>query len=51
MHGIFFPGEGGMLLPKSLGYNPQLIKETSGQKGADELDFSKSKSATTEASV
>merc|ERR1712146_286920 len=42
MHGIFFPGEGGMLLPKGCGYNPQLIKEKAGQKGSDELDFTKS---------
>ena len=41
MMGIFFPGEGGILLPKSFPYNPQLIKETTGQKGSDELDFSK----------
>merc|ERR1711871_1691620 len=39
MHFIFFPGEGGILLPKTLKYNPQLIKEKAGQKGADELDF------------
>merc|ERR1711988_961536 len=38
---IFFPGEGGIFLPKTFPYNPQLIKESSGQKGADELDFSK----------
>ena len=40
MFGIFFPGEGGILLPKGLGFNPQLIKESAGQKGADQLDFS-----------
>ena len=40
MHGIFFPGEGGILLPKTLNYNPQLIKEKEGQRGSDELDFS-----------
>merc|ERR1712023_269844 len=38
---IFFPGEGGVILPKTFPYNPQLVKETSGQKGSDELDFSK----------
>merc|ERR1719163_1428874 len=41
MFGIFFPGEGGMLLPKNFPYNPQLVKESAGQKGSDELDFSK----------
>merc|ERR1719440_1035858 len=46
MHGIFFPGEGGMLLPKTFPYNPQLIKEEEGQKGSDELDFSKAAEAT-----
>merc|ERR1719514_35087 len=39
-HFIFFPGEGGMLLPKNFPYNPQLVKEKEGQKGSDELDFS-----------
>merc|ERR1719181_1669821 len=41
MFGIFFPGEGGILLPKNFPYNPQLVKETAGQKGSDELDFPK----------
>jgi len=41
MFGIFFPGEGGIILPKTFPYNPQLIKEAEGQKGSDELDFSK----------
>jgi len=36
---IFFPGEGGVFLPKNFPYNPQLVKETAGQKGSDELDF------------
>ena len=40
MHFIYFPDEGGILLPKGLGFNPQLIKESAGQKGADQLDFS-----------
>ena len=40
MHLIYFPDEGGILLPKGLGFNPQLIKESAGQKGADQLDFS-----------
>ena len=39
MFGIFFPGEGGILLPKNFPYNPQLVKESAGQKGSDELDF------------
>ena len=39
MHGIYFPGEGGILLPKNLNYDPQLVKEAVGQKGADQLDF------------
>jgi NNP family nitrate/nitrite transporter-like MFS transporter len=39
MLGIFFPGEGGVFLPKTLNYNPQLVKETANQKGSDELDF------------
>ena len=42
MHFIYFPEEGGILLPKGLPFNPQLVKEKQGQKGADELDFSKS---------
>ena len=48
MLGIFFPGEGGIILPKSFPYNPQLVKETAGQKGSDELDFG-GKSTGTEA--
>ena len=40
MHFIYFPEEGGILLPKGLPFNPQLVKEKAGQKGADELDFS-----------
>ena len=39
MHLIYFPEEGGILLPKGLGYNPQLIKEKKNMKGSDELDF------------
>jgi NNP family nitrate/nitrite transporter-like MFS transporter len=42
MHFIYFPDEGGILLPKGLPFNPQLIKEKTNQRGADELDFSKS---------
>merc|ERR1711988_1612237 len=40
MHFIYFPDEGGILLPKGLPFNPQLIKEKSDQRGADQLDFS-----------
>jgi NNP family nitrate/nitrite transporter-like MFS transporter len=50
MFGIFFPGEGGILLPKSFPYNPQLIKEKAGTKGSDELDFS-AKATASEASA
>ena len=39
MHFIYFPDEGGILLPKGLPFNPQLVKEKAGQKGADQLDF------------
>jgi NNP family nitrate/nitrite transporter-like MFS transporter len=49
MHAIYFPDSGGILLPKGLGYNPQLIKEKAGQKGSDELDFSKSVTVKSEA--
>merc|ERR1719198_2050386 len=48
---IYFPEEGGAILPKGLPFNPQLIKESTGQKGSDELDFSKAKTGTSEASV
>jgi nitrate/nitrite transporter NarK len=49
MHFIYFPEEGGILLPPGLPFNPQLIKEKKGQKGSDELDFSKT--TTTSAKV
>ena len=39
MHFIYFPEEGGMLLPKGLGFDPQLVKPAANQKGADELSF------------
>ncbi|KAL3926703.1 MAG: hypothetical protein SGPRY_003178, partial [Prymnesium sp.] len=39
MHFIFFPGEGGILLPKNFPYNPQWIKPPASALGADELDF------------
>jgi nitrate/nitrite transporter NarK len=45
MHFIYFPEHGGILLPKGLPFNPQLIKEKAGQKGSDELDFSAKTSA------
>jgi nitrate/nitrite transporter NarK len=37
---IFFPGEGGILLPKDFPYDPQWIKPLANAKGADEIDFS-----------
>ena len=43
MHAIYFPDEGGILLPPGLKYDPQLVKAEKGQKGADELDFTKTK--------
>ena len=45
MHFIYFPEEGGILTPPGLGYNPQLIKQKQGQKGSDELDFTKTSTA------
>ena len=52
MHFIYFPEEGGILLPKGLPFDPQLIKEKAGQKGADELDFTNAaKKAPEQASV
>jgi len=47
MHGIYFPEEGGILLPKGLGFDPQLVKPAKGQKGADEVDFSKGQKSST----
>ena len=38
-HLLYFPKEGGMLLPPGLPFDPQLIKPAADQKGADELDF------------
>merc|ERR1719181_666612 len=49
MHFIYFPEEGGILLPKGLPFDPQLIKEKAGQKGADELDFTNKTAATSAA--
>ena len=51
MHLIYFPDEGGILLPKGLPFNPQLVKAKEGQKGADQLDFSNVKSAESKVSV
>merc|ERR1711998_365656 len=48
---LFFPGEGGIILPKNFPYDPQWIKPLEGAKGSDELDFTdvktSSKSGTT----
>merc|ERR1712146_731572 len=43
MHLIYFPEEGGILLPPGLKYNPQIIKPVQGQKGSDELNFGAAK--------
>jgi len=43
MHFIYFPDEGGILLPAGLKYDPQLVKAAKGQKGSDELNFSTTK--------
>jgi NNP family nitrate/nitrite transporter-like MFS transporter len=51
MHLIYFPDEGGILLPKGLPFNPQLVKAKEGQKGADQLDFSNVKSSESKVSV
>jgi len=50
MHFIYFPEAGGILLPKGLPFNPQLIKEKKGQKGSDELDFNNVSKSTTASS-
>jgi len=39
MHFLFFPGEGGILIPKNFPYDPQWIKPPSDAKGSDELNF------------
>jgi NNP family nitrate/nitrite transporter-like MFS transporter len=51
MHGIYFPEHGGMLFPAGgLGsYDPQLIKPPADMRGADQLNYDKSKSKTKEA--
>merc|ERR1719488_196798 len=46
MHFIYFPDQGGILLPKGLGFDPQLVKPAAGQKGADELNFDAAKKST-----
>ena len=51
MHFIYFPDEGGILLPKGLPFNPQLVKEKAGQKGSDQLDFSNVKTTDSKVSV
>jgi NNP family nitrate/nitrite transporter-like MFS transporter len=43
MHFIYFPDEGGILLPPGLKYNPQIVKPVQGQKGSDELSFAAAK--------
>jgi len=48
MHFIFFPGEGGILLPANFPYDPQWIKPTEGAVGSDELNFENVKSSTKE---
>jgi len=44
---IYFPESGGMVLPKGLKYDPQLVKPAADQKGSDELDFTNTKSTET----
>jgi len=39
MHLIFFPGEGGILLPPNFPYDPQHIKPPADAVGSDELNF------------
>jgi len=48
MHCIFFPGEGGILLPKSFPYDPQWVKPPANSAGADELKFDAVVSTTSE---
>ena len=51
MHLIYFPDEGGILTPPGLPFNPQLVKEKAGQKGADQLDFNNVQTKTENVSV
>jgi len=51
MHFIYFPKEGGILTPPGLGFDPQIIKPDADQKGADELNFDKAKTTSTNQSV
>jgi nitrate/nitrite transporter NarK len=46
---LYFPEEGGMVLPKGLPYDPQLVKPKAGAKGSDELDFNAPKEETNKA--
>jgi len=46
---IYFPEEGGMVLPKGL-FDPQLYKPEAGQRGADELKFDENKPSTSKTS-
>ena len=36
---LYFPLDGGMLLPAGLGYDPQLIKPPSNYRGSDQMDY------------
>merc|ERR1719240_546672 len=48
---IYFPDEGGMVLPKGCFIDPQIYKPDVGQRGADELQFGDSKSTTSKTSA
>jgi len=48
MHCIFFPGEGGILLPPSFPYDPQHIKPPENAAGSDQLNFDNVKTTTTD---
>jgi len=47
MHCIFFPGEGGILLPASFPYDPQWIKPPANAQGSDQLDFKNAQTSDT----
>jgi len=47
MHCIFFPGEGGILLPKNFPYDPQWIKPEADAVGSDQLNFENVKGTST----
>ena len=50
--GMYFPEHGGMLFKKgALGnYDPQLYKPVDGERGADQMDYSKTKNTASEVS-